>query len=267
MNSTSRSSRLVSRAARSPALAITGPDVARKLTPSSRATICARVVLPRPGGPTNRTWSSASLRARAASMKTPRLAQACAWPTKSASFCGRSEASEMSSSRRSPLTMRRGVVAIPIASRSCRTSRERENGCADTTSQRDLQLDLVADRNAVGADVGNVGHERADHVDGARRHRDDAEAAALVEAEGVEVVVGDDDAQERGVLLAAELLHGLEQRDADAALARDVVEGGKIDHRPFYEPGGDAGELAVVIGGERLDVVGTDDASAQHQRT
>ena len=29
--------------------------VARKLTPSSRATICASVVLPRPGGPANST--------------------------------------------------------------------------------------------------------------------------------------------------------------------------------------------------------------------
>ena len=38
-----------------PAMAITGPDVARKLTPSSRATICASVVLPSPGGPTNST--------------------------------------------------------------------------------------------------------------------------------------------------------------------------------------------------------------------
>ena len=83
MNSTSRSSRLVSKAARSPALAITGPEVARKPTPSSRATICASVVLPRPGGPTNSTWSSASLRLRAASMKIERLARACAWPTNS----------------------------------------------------------------------------------------------------------------------------------------------------------------------------------------
>ena len=38
-------------AARSPALAITGPEVERKLTPSSRATIWASVVLPRPGRP------------------------------------------------------------------------------------------------------------------------------------------------------------------------------------------------------------------------
>src|SRR5258706_234457 len=45
MNRTSRSSRLVSSAARSPAFAITGPDVARKPTPSSRATICASLVL------------------------------------------------------------------------------------------------------------------------------------------------------------------------------------------------------------------------------
>ena len=95
MNSTSRGSRLVSSAARSPALAITGPDVARKSTPSSRATICASVVLPRPGGPTNSTWSSASLRARAASMKTWRLARACSWPMNSASRCGRSDTSSV----------------------------------------------------------------------------------------------------------------------------------------------------------------------------
>ena len=54
-------------------MAITGPDVARKLTPSSRATICASVVLPSPGGPTNSTWSSASFRARAASMNTAEI--------------------------------------------------------------------------------------------------------------------------------------------------------------------------------------------------
>ena len=49
MKRTSRSSRLVSEAARSPALAMTGPEVARKFTPSSRARICASVVLPKPG--------------------------------------------------------------------------------------------------------------------------------------------------------------------------------------------------------------------------
>src|ERR1044071_3695184 len=100
MNSTSRGCRLVSSAARSPARAITGPEVARKLTPSSRATIWASVVLPSPGGPTNSTWSSASLRARAASMNTERLARACACPMNSERRCGRSETSA-SSSRRS----------------------------------------------------------------------------------------------------------------------------------------------------------------------
>ena len=55
MNRTSRGSRLVRIAARSPALARIGPEVARKPTPSSRATICASVVLPNPGGPTKST--------------------------------------------------------------------------------------------------------------------------------------------------------------------------------------------------------------------
>ena len=51
MKRTSPSSRLVSSAARSPDLAITGPEVARKPTPISRARIPASVVLPSPGGP------------------------------------------------------------------------------------------------------------------------------------------------------------------------------------------------------------------------
>src|SRR5690606_37044200 len=83
MNRTSRGSRLVRIAARSPALARMGPEVARKPTPSSRATICASVVLPSPGGPNSRTWSSASERPRAASMKTFRLPFAADWPTNS----------------------------------------------------------------------------------------------------------------------------------------------------------------------------------------
>ena len=109
MKSTSRSSRLVSCAARSPALAITGPEVERKLTPSSRATICASVVLPRPGGPTKSTWSRASPRDFAASMKTWRLARAAFWPVKSSSDSGRIDASA-SSSRFSGLIRRRESV-------------------------------------------------------------------------------------------------------------------------------------------------------------
>src|SRR3954469_6558526 len=109
MKSTSRSSRFVSWAARSPALAITGPEVERKLTPSSRATIWASVVLPRPGGPTKSTWSSASLRAFDEPMKTWRFARACFWPMNSASTCGRSDASA-SSSRRSGVRRRLGVA-------------------------------------------------------------------------------------------------------------------------------------------------------------
>ena len=49
MNRTSWSSSDVRTEARSPARSIAGPDVYRTLTPSSRATIVASVVLPRPG--------------------------------------------------------------------------------------------------------------------------------------------------------------------------------------------------------------------------
>ena len=46
-----------------------GPDVTRKFTPNSLATIPAKVVLPSPGGPYNNTWSNVSPRSLAASMK------------------------------------------------------------------------------------------------------------------------------------------------------------------------------------------------------
>src|SRR5688500_72255 len=93
MNSTSFGSRLVSSAARSPGRSSTGPEVWRRLTPSSLAMMCARVVLPRPGGPKSSTWSSASPRARAAWMKISSWPRTFSWPTYSASVAGRSERS------------------------------------------------------------------------------------------------------------------------------------------------------------------------------
>ena len=73
MNKTDFSSRLVKIPAKSPGFSKTGPEVIFNLTPISFATICASVVLPSPGGPVNKTWSSASSRFLAAEMNTLRL--------------------------------------------------------------------------------------------------------------------------------------------------------------------------------------------------
>ena len=62
MNKTSLSSKLVSNPAKSPGLSMTGPDDTFNPTPSSFAKICAKVVLPSPGGPCNKVWSKASER-------------------------------------------------------------------------------------------------------------------------------------------------------------------------------------------------------------
>src|SRR5436190_7343386 len=97
MNSTSRGSRLVSSAARSPGRSSTGPEVWRRLTPSSCAMMCDSVVLPRPGGPNSSTWSSDSLRLRAASMKIESCPRIFSWPTYSSSRRGRSARSRASS--------------------------------------------------------------------------------------------------------------------------------------------------------------------------
>lgn len=52
--------------AKSPDFSIAGPDTVLILTPSSLAIISANVVLPRPGGPYNKTWSNDSSLLRAA---------------------------------------------------------------------------------------------------------------------------------------------------------------------------------------------------------
>src|SRR5262245_35650326 len=98
MNSTSCGSRLVSSAARSPARSSTGPDVWRRLTPSSCAMMCDSVVLPSPGGPNSSTWSSDSFRCFAASMKIASWLRIFSCPTYSASARGRSARSTVASS-------------------------------------------------------------------------------------------------------------------------------------------------------------------------
>ncbi len=97
MNSTSLGSRLVSSAARSPGRSSTGPEVWRRLTPSSCAMMCDSVVLPSPGGPNSSTWSSASPRFLAASMKIDSWPRIFSWPTYSSSARGRSARSTTSS--------------------------------------------------------------------------------------------------------------------------------------------------------------------------
>jgi hypothetical protein len=97
MKSTSFFSRLVRIAARSLGFSSTGPEVWRRLTPSSAAMMWLSVVLPRPGGPNSSTWSSASARCRAAPMKISSCSRALTWPTYSCSALGRSARSIASS--------------------------------------------------------------------------------------------------------------------------------------------------------------------------
>src|SRR5687767_5844244 len=113
MKRTSRGSRLVSSAARSPGRSSTGPEVWRRFTPISRAMMCASVVFPSPGGPKSSTWSSASPRARAAWMKISSWPRTFSCPTYSASVPGRSERStSLSCADEGLAEMRRSVSTL-----------------------------------------------------------------------------------------------------------------------------------------------------------
>ena len=93
MNSMSPGPSEVSRPTRSPGFSSTGPEVVRSCTPISRAISMASVVLPRPGGPKKRVWSSVSRRPLAASMAIWSEVFTCACPMNSSSRDGRSAAS------------------------------------------------------------------------------------------------------------------------------------------------------------------------------
>src|SRR5690242_11352761 len=96
--STSCRSSPVRIAAMSPLRSSAGPATQRIPTPSSSRTMCARLVLPSPGGPTSNTWSSASSRALAAvsAIASWSLIRSC--PTNSARRRGRRDCSSSSSS-------------------------------------------------------------------------------------------------------------------------------------------------------------------------
>ena len=88
INKTSRASKLVSKPARSPGLSKTGPEVTLIPTLSSFAKICAKVVLPSPGGPWKSVWSNASSLSTAALTKIWRFSSTCSWPKKSTKVNG-----------------------------------------------------------------------------------------------------------------------------------------------------------------------------------
>ncbi len=67
-------------AARSPVRSMAGPLVVLMFAPSSLATTAASVVLPRPGGPENRMWSTTSPRACAAPMRMASDSLIFVWP-------------------------------------------------------------------------------------------------------------------------------------------------------------------------------------------
>ena len=79
----------------SPLRSSAGPATCRIETPSSRRMICASEVLPSPGGPASRTWSSASPRPFAASSAIASCSLTRSWPTKSASERGAERALEL----------------------------------------------------------------------------------------------------------------------------------------------------------------------------
>ena len=106
MKRTSPSLSAVSSAARSPGFSRTGPVVVLIAAPISCAMMCASVVLPRPGGPEKRIWSTGSPRRFAASSAIPSDSRVSGWPMNVASDAGRIAVSSRSSAMSAGVTSR-----------------------------------------------------------------------------------------------------------------------------------------------------------------
>jgi hypothetical protein len=89
MKRTSLASKFVKIAARSPERVIIGADVDLKPTPNSLDIIFESVVLPKPGGPYNKTWSNTSFLWLADWMNTFRFWQTLSCPINSSNREGR----------------------------------------------------------------------------------------------------------------------------------------------------------------------------------
>src|SRR6478736_2291613 len=132
-------------AARSPACWMAGPLLRRSGAFISAATIMARVVLPRPGGPENSTWSAVRPRIREAWSTSESCLRTRCWPTKSSRFLGRSAASMARSSGSSPAATSDGsaTAAYAVACPGTVLAQPAERGAQDlrnVAAEGDLRL-------------------------------------------------------------------------------------------------------------------------------
>src|SRR5436190_15849850 len=117
MNRIDPSSRFVRNGSRSAGLARAGPEVIWIDVPISWGRTVAKVVLPRPGGPSKRVWPSGSFSFLQALMWMASFLTIACWPMTSLSHFGRRAASRRrSSSLGVAVTMAwRGMTLLPLA--------------------------------------------------------------------------------------------------------------------------------------------------------
>src|SRR6266850_6756671 len=138
MKSTSPSSRLVNKPARSPAFSMVGPLVLLRLAPIALARMLARVVLPRPGGPFKRTWSMGSPRFLAAATVISSRSLTLAWPVNSENRDGRKVISKA----------RSGLVRTSVILRSAiRRQNGEERGESQIENQNGSRRGKEAERD------------------------------------------------------------------------------------------------------------------------
>lgn len=84
--------------------------------------------------------------------------------------------------------------------------------------QHHLKLDLIAERNTMFSNQGNLRFEHASLLNGVAMDGDQDETSFLVKAEGVEIIVGGNQPEARTASAPGSLFDGTQQQGPDALL-------------------------------------------------
>ena len=110
--------------------------------------------------------------------------------------------------------------------RACGAPARRRRRLTASADDRSLEFDLVADVDAVIADQRDLGLQASARVvDRTSAYRPDPKAASLVEAQGIDVVVGGHDPQRRASRRRGDTADGLDEHRPDPAPPFDGVQG------------------------------------------
>ena len=121
--------------------------------------------------------------------------------------------------------------------------------------QHHLKLDFIAQRNAVDAKLGDFRFQFARDVERISMDSDKHKAALLIEAQGMQVVIGGDEPQASTAKVAGDVFYYFDQRGTDAKSRLNTIQGHDFAVVVLDVVGNQAYRLAIADGNKSREVM------------